>query len=118
MISMDQYEYVRIAHRVYLKSIRTIERETGLAAFLEREEIDRIVAGGMMSHICVDATVRAASDAGYKCLLAHDACAARDSNFDGVDVSAKRSMPAFMAALDAVYAQVASTEKIINILKP
>jgi nicotinamidase-related amidase len=92
-------------------------RETGLAAFLEREGIDRVVIGGMMSHICVDGTVRAACDAGYKCLLAHDACATRDLNFDGVDVPAKKVHAAFMAALGAVYAQVESTEKIIDILK-
>ena len=91
-------------------------RETGLAAFLEREGIDRIVAGGMMSHMCVDATVRAASDAGYKCLLAHDACATRDLNFEGVDVSAKKVHAAFMAALGSVYAQASSTMKIIDIL--
>jgi len=29
MIRMDQYEYVRTAHRVYGKSIREISRETG-----------------------------------------------------------------------------------------
>jgi transposase len=29
MITMDQYEYVRIAHRVYGKSVRQIQRETG-----------------------------------------------------------------------------------------
>jgi nicotinamidase-related amidase len=92
-------------------------RETGLAAFLEREGIDRIVVGGMMSHMCVDSTVRAAFDMGYKCLLAHDACATRGLNFDGVDVPAKKVHAAFMAALGSVCAQVASTEKIIDILK-
>lgn len=29
MITMDQYEYIRIAHRVYEKGIRQIQRETG-----------------------------------------------------------------------------------------
>ena len=29
MITMDQYEYIRIAHRVYAKSIRQIQKETG-----------------------------------------------------------------------------------------
>lgn len=92
-------------------------RETGLAALFERDGIDRIVVGGMMSHMCVDATVRAASDAGYKCLLAHDACATRDLNFKGVDVPAKKVHAAFMAALGSVYAQVVSTGEIIDILK-
>ncbi len=29
MISMDQYEYIRTAHRVYGKGVREIARETG-----------------------------------------------------------------------------------------
>lgn len=29
MIGMDQYELIRTAHRVYGKSIRQIQRETG-----------------------------------------------------------------------------------------
>jgi predicted transcriptional regulator len=29
MITVDQYEYIRIAHRVYCKKIREIARETG-----------------------------------------------------------------------------------------
>ena len=29
MITMDQYEYIRTAHRVYGKSIRQIQKETG-----------------------------------------------------------------------------------------
>ncbi|MGC9197192.1 MAG: cysteine hydrolase family protein [Syntrophobacteraceae bacterium] len=92
-------------------------RETGLGAILDRLGIDRIVAGGMMSHMCVDATVRAAFDAGYTCLVAHDACATRDLSFNGVDVSAKQVQAAFMAALSSVYAQLASTEEIIDSLK-
>jgi hypothetical protein len=38
---MDQYEYVRTAHRVYGKSIRTIERETGH----DRKTIRRVLRG-------------------------------------------------------------------------
>jgi nicotinamidase-related amidase len=71
----------------------------------------------MMSHMCVDATVRAAFDAGYKCLLAHDACATRDLDFNGMDVPAKKVHASFMAALGSVYAQVASAGEIIDILK-
>ncbi len=41
MISMDQYEYVRTAHRVYGKSIRTIERETGH----DRKTIRKVLRG-------------------------------------------------------------------------
>jgi len=41
MISMDQYEYVRTAYRVYGKSIHTIERETGH----DRKTIRKVLRG-------------------------------------------------------------------------
>jgi transposase len=41
MISMDQYEYIRTAHRVYGKSIREIERETGH----DRKTIRKVLRG-------------------------------------------------------------------------
>ncbi|OPH81450.1 hypothetical protein B2M20_17630 [Nitrobacter vulgaris] len=36
-----------------------------------------------MSHMCVDATTRAANDLGYRTVTIHDACATRDVKFDG-----------------------------------
>ena len=44
-------------------------------------DIDGVVIVGMMSSMCVDATVRAAADAGYAVTVAHDACAAPDLEF-------------------------------------
>jgi len=41
MITMDQYEFIRIAHRVYGKSIRAIERETGH----DRKTIRKVING-------------------------------------------------------------------------
>ncbi len=41
MIRMDQYEYVRTAHRVYGKSIREISRETGH----DRKTIRKVLTG-------------------------------------------------------------------------
>ena len=34
-----------------------------------------------MSHMCIDATTRAASDFGYKTTVVHDACATREGRF-------------------------------------
>lgn len=41
MIRMDQYEYIRIAHRVYGKGIRQIQRETGH----DRKTIRKVLRG-------------------------------------------------------------------------
>jgi hypothetical protein len=43
MIGMDQYEYIRTAHRIYGKSIRQIARETGHC----RQTIRKVLKGQM-----------------------------------------------------------------------
>src|SRR5689334_1999783 len=41
-------------------------RSTGLKEILERQQTKDLVIAGMMTHMCVDATVRHAADLGYK----------------------------------------------------
>ena len=59
-----------------------------------------------MSHMCIDATVRAAFDLGFKCQLIEDACATRDLEFGGRTIDARQVHGAFMAALGSAYAEV------------
>jgi nicotinamidase-related amidase len=74
--------------------------------------VDLVVAG-MMSSMCVDATVRAAADRGHAVAVAHDACAAPDLEFDGVVVPGAQVHAAFMAALADGYAAVDLADEII-----
>ncbi|WP_294966864.1 cysteine hydrolase family protein [Sulfurimonas sp.] len=53
-------------------------RETNLKKELDKENTDELIICGAMTHMCIDTTVRAAFDLGYKITLAHDACATRD----------------------------------------
>jgi len=87
-------------------------RETGLLAHLQQQPPDQLVIAGMMTHMCVDSTTRAAADLGFQCVLAHDACATRDLAFDGVAVPARQVQAAYLAALDGLFAQVRSVEAI------
>lgn len=89
-------------------------RDTDLRQHLEAEGITELVICGMMSHMCIDATTRAAFDLGYGCTVAHDACAARDLEFQGIRVPASHVQGAFMAALGAVYAKVLNVREIIE----
>lgn len=82
---------------------------TGLAEVLERLDVQDLHVVGMMSSMCVDATVRAAADLGLKVTVVHDACAAPDLEFDGVAVPGAMVHAAFMAALADGYADVASS---------
>ena len=91
-------------------------RDTLLDQLLFDAGTDRLVIGGMMSHMCIDATVRAAFDKGYSCLVAHDSCATRNLVFKGVEIPAAQVHGTTMAALGAVYAQVLSSAEIIAAL--
>ena len=56
-------------------------RETNLLELLRTDEISRLVICGMMTHMCIDATTRAACDYGFECIVAADACATLDLAF-------------------------------------
>ncbi len=88
-------------------------RDTNLKEVLDAANVENVVVVGAMSHMCVDAVVRAAADHGYQCSVAHDACATLDQEFNGTTVPAKDVHAAFMAALGFAYANVASTDAIL-----
>ncbi|MDX9954200.1 MAG: cysteine hydrolase family protein [Anaerolineae bacterium] len=88
-------------------------RETELLQLLQQHQVQRLAIAGMMTHMCVDATVRAATDHGFECLIAHDACATRALNFGGRTVPAPDVHAAFLAALNGTYGKVLSTAEII-----
>lgn len=87
-------------------------RETSLLHNLRAGEIDKLVIAGMMTHMCVDTTVRAACDLEFACILAHDACATLDLSFAGKTVAAQDVQCAYLASLDGVFAQVSDVETI------
>ncbi|ALH95698.1 cysteine hydrolase family protein [Acinetobacter equi] len=87
---------------------------TSLKKVLDTNNIMEIVVIGAMSHMCIDAVVRAASDFGYKVTVIHDACATLDLEFNGVKVPAEHVHATLMAAFEFAYAQVISTKDYIN----
>lgn len=66
-----------------------------------------------MSHMCIDATTRAASDLGYKTTVVHDACATRDLEFRGQTVPAAQVHTPLMSALELGYAAVVTTDEYV-----
>jgi hypothetical protein len=70
--------------------------ETNLEALLREGGVGMLVICGMMTNMCVDATVRAAKDMGFGCMVIHDACAAANLSFDGEDVSSAKVHAAFI----------------------
>jgi nicotinamidase-related amidase len=83
---------------------------TPLEERLRASGADEIVVVGMMTSMCVDATVRAGADLGFSMTVVHDACAAPDLEFGGVSVPAASVSAAFLAALADGYARVVGSE--------
>ncbi len=88
-------------------------RQTGLLEHLQQHRIGRLVIAGMMTHMCIDTTTRAACDLELTVQLAHDACATKALSFGGVQIPAGQVHAAYMAALDGSFAEVLSTQQII-----
>ena len=89
-------------------------RETGLLVHLKSLGIEELVICGMMTHMCVDATTRAAKDFGFDCTLIGDACATKALEIDGKEVTADAVHYSFLAALNYFYAKVTNTEKYLS----
>jgi nicotinamidase-related amidase len=99
---------------VIVKHFPNSFRETPLLDHLKKAGVTSVVVCGAMSHMCIDATTRAAFDLGFECLLAHDACAARDLSFGSLTVPAEQVHTAFVAALNGLYARALTVDEILG----
>jgi len=88
-------------------------RDTSLLDEVRATGLDNVLICGAMSHMCIDATTRAAFDLGLRCTVVSDACATRDLTFQGETVAARAVHAAFMAALAVPYARVVTTQQAI-----
>ena len=88
-------------------------RDTQLQDILAREKISELIICGAMSHMCIDATTRAAFDIGLDCTVVEDACATRDLVFRGGTIRASDVHGAFMAALSIPYATVVTASDLV-----
>ncbi|HKX37980.1 MAG TPA: cysteine hydrolase family protein [Burkholderiales bacterium] len=87
-------------------------RNTQLKEMLEKHQIKQLVVAGMMTHMCVDASVRQAADLGYKVTLLGNACATRAQSYGGESVPARQVHTAFLAALNGFYAKVINAHEL------
>ena len=100
--------------RVIRKHYPSSFRDTDLLDHLRTNDINHLVIAGMMTHMCIDATTRAAFDLGFQCTVLHDACATRALAFANEIIPAKQVHAAFLAALGAIYAKIVSTGDLIS----
>jgi nicotinamidase-related amidase len=100
--------------KVIVKHYPNSFRETGLLDYLKGKNITDLVVCGMMTHMCVDATVRAAKDFGFNITVIGDACATKDLEINGQKVNAKEVQNSFLAALGYFYAAVTTTKEYLS----
>ena len=106
--AVAHFEGEPIVYKHYPNSFR----ETNLLEMLKEWGVERVVITGMMTHMCVDATARAAADFGFQVWVAEDACATRDLGFNGTVIPADHVHKAFLAALKS-YGKVMTSEQVI-----
>ncbi|HCN95356.1 MAG TPA: cysteine hydrolase [Leclercia sp.] len=99
---------------VIVKNFVNAFRDTDLKAQLDAKGVEEVIIVGAMSHMCVDACVRAAADMGYPVTVLHDACATLDLSFGGVTVPAAQVHAAMMAAFEFGYGKVQSTSDYLS----
>ena len=100
--------------KIIVKHYPNSFRETELLDYLKGEKITDLVICGMMTHMCVDATARAAKDFGFTIILIGDACATKDLEINGQRVSAEEVQNSFLAALNYSYTTVMFTNDYLK----
>lgn len=96
----------REGEKVIAKRFPNSFLQTELDAHLKTMGVERLLVCGMMTHMCVDTTVRAAMDHGYAVTLVGEACATKDLVWNGETIPAETVQKSYLAALDGVFATV------------
>lgn len=81
-------------------------RDTTLLPRLRDIGATDLIVVGMMTHMCIDTTVRAAFDLGFRCRVAGDATASPALAYGGAQMDADTVRATFLAALNGVFAEV------------
>lgn len=80
--------------------------ETELDSYLKEIGAEKLIVCGMMTHMCVDTTVRAAMDYGYRIALVADGCADMDLEISGETIPADTVHKTFIASLKGIFADI------------
>lgn len=85
--------------------------QTILKSELDKKDIRHLVVCGMMTHMCVDTTVRAAKNLGYEITLLEDACATKELEWNHISVPAPVVQAVFMASLSNKFAEIVTVDQ-------
>ena len=89
---------------------------TDLHSYLQDRGISHLVITGMQTHMCVEATTRAAYDKGYKCLVPEETSTTRDLKYKEHIIKAEDVHYSTLSTLNYGYATVLELETLLNAL--
>lgn len=75
--------------------------------------IKHLIVAGMMSHMCIDTTVRACQDYGYEVTVIEDACTTMALKYGTIEIDAATVHAVYMASLGDGFADVMKLEDSI-----
>lgn len=96
---------------IIVKNYPNSFRKTELQHICMEKGITGLIIVGMMTHMCIDTTVRAAFDLGYECTVISDCCSTKDLSFKDEIIPAKSVQASFLAALHGTFANVITMEE-------
>jgi len=99
--------------KVFIKHVPNSFFDTSLADELTVNQIDHLTVCGMMSHMCIDTTVRAARDMGFSITVMEDACTTKDLTWDKSVIPASKVHNTIMASLQGMFAQVLTIDEFL-----
>jgi len=94
--------------KVIVKHFPNSFRETELLKTLNDLNVTKLTIIGMMTHMCIDSTVRAANDLGFSVTVYENACATTNLTLRDHTSKAADVQVAFLSALDGSFATVKS----------
>lgn len=87
--------------------------QTNLKAKLDQLGVEKVVISGMMTHMCVDVTSRAAAEFGYDPVVIADATSTRDLSYANKTTQASDVQTACLAAFQ-MFATVMSVDEYLK----
>ena len=104
----------RKGEKVITKTEANSFNGTNLNEYLQKKNISSLVITGMQTHMCVEATTRAAYDLGYKCFLISDGCTTKDLNFNGQTIKAQDVHLSTLNTIENSYGKVLKATELIE----
>ncbi|WP_057490151.1 cysteine hydrolase family protein [Streptococcus orisasini] len=86
--------------------------KTNLREVLEEDGITHLTVCGMMTHMCIDTTVRVAQNYGYDVKLVDDACTTKDLEVKGQVIDAETVHNTYMGSLAQGFAEIVVTNDV------